>query len=80
VSKKKKKKRGGWSWRQPADCEPGLRRAIKAAGSITNLSLLLRITTQAIAQWDRIPLSRVIQVERVTGVDRTKLRPDLFRR
>lgn len=38
----------------------------------------IRITSQAISQWKRVPPDRVIAVEEVTGVSRHVLRPDVF--
>lgn len=35
------------------------------------------ISHQAIAQWRRVPAERVLEVERVTGIARETLRPDL---
>jgi DNA-binding transcriptional regulator YdaS (Cro superfamily) len=36
------------------------------------------ITPQAVSQWKRVPSERVIDVERLTGVSRQELRPDLY--
>lgn len=36
------------------------------------------VTPQAISQWDHVPLARVFDVERATGVPRHLLRPDFF--
>ena len=36
------------------------------------------ISQQAISQWARVPAERVLEVERVTGVPRSELRPDLY--
>jgi DNA-binding transcriptional regulator YdaS (Cro superfamily) len=36
------------------------------------------ITSQAISQWRRIPAERVLEVERVTGIPRHELRPDIY--
>lgn len=58
----------------------GLRAAIKAAGGIRPLARALGITHQAILQWKRVPAERVIEIERITGIDREHLRPDLYRR
>jgi hypothetical protein len=61
--------------------DPGLRLAIKAVGgSMTHLAGLLGIRPQAVAQWDEIPMRRVPDVEHHTGIDREKLRPDLYKR
>lgn len=38
------------------------------------------VTSQAVSQWRRIPAERVLEVERVTGVSRHDLRPDLYPR
>jgi DNA-binding transcriptional regulator YdaS (Cro superfamily) len=43
-----------------------------------HLARALGITHGAISQWRRIPAERVIDVERVTGIPREKLRPDLY--
>lgn len=61
-------------------------RAKKAAGGNTGLSKALskgrpprkRISPQAISQWQKVPAERVLDVEHVTGVSRTELRPDLY--
>lgn len=36
------------------------------------------ITHGAVWQWKRVPAERVIDVERVTGIPRHLLRPDIF--
>lgn len=38
----------------------------------------LGITAQAISQWTRVPVERVLDVERITGVPRHELRPDIY--
>lgn len=38
------------------------------------------ITGQGVGQWKRVPAERVLHVERVTGVSRHDLRPDLYPR
>ena len=38
------------------------------------------ITSQAISQWNRVPAERALDIERVTGVSRQDLRPDLWPR
>lgn len=58
----------------------GLTLAIKAAGGVTMLAEKLRITSQAVSQWDKVPAHRIVQVEKITGIDRALLRPDLYRR
>ena len=57
----------------------GLKAAIDAAGGVRSLARLLGITHQAIAQWDQVPAERMLEIERVTGIARERLRPDLYR-
>jgi len=47
-------------------------------GNLTALAEKLEITAQAISQWKRIPAHRVIQIEAITGISRSRLRPDLY--
>ena len=61
------------------DHSPGLRLALKAV-SHAELARQLKITPQAIYQWIDIPPNQVLDVERITKIDREKLRPDLYRR
>ena len=58
--------------------DEALLRAIKAVGTSDALAAKLEITPQAISQWTQIPLGRVFDVERVTGIPRDELRPDFF--
>ncbi len=58
--------------------ETPLDRAIKEAGGLTKLAASLNITKQAVAQWDEVPPLRVLEVERISGVSRSELRPDLY--
>lgn len=36
------------------------------------------VTPQAVSQWKKVPAERVLDVERITGVSRHGLRPDVF--
>lgn len=38
----------------------------------------LGITHGAISQWSQVPSERVLDVERITGISRHELRPDVF--
>jgi len=58
----------------------GLKAAAKAAGSLAALARLLGIKAQSLQKWRRIPRKRILQIERLTGVPREKLAPDLFKR
>lgn len=39
----------------------------------------LSITPGALSQWKQVPAKRVLFVERITGIPRHELRPDIFR-
>jgi hypothetical protein len=64
----------------------GLEEAKRAAAGNTGLSRALnaevtpqaKVTPQAISQWKQVPAGRVLTVEKVTGVPRHRLRPDLY--
>lgn len=60
------------------DKKVALKRAIDAVGGLAGLAAPLGITAQAVSQWDEVPPLRVIAVERITGVPRHELRPDLY--
>jgi len=47
-------------------------------GRLSKLATALGITPGAISQWDRVPAERVLDVERITGIPRHALRPDLY--
>ncbi len=53
--------------------------AAEKVGGIVKLSLALGLSRGAVSQWTRIPAERVLEVERVSGVAREILRPDLYR-
>lgn len=36
------------------------------------------VTPGAVYQWRRVPAERVLDVERITGISRHELRPDLY--
>lgn len=47
-------------------------------GRRVRLAEALEINPGAISQWERIPAERVLEIERVTGIPRHDLRPDLY--
>ena len=53
--------------------------ALAAAGNRHRLAKLLGLTEGAVRHWERVPINRVIEVEKATGVKREELRPDFFR-
>jgi DNA-binding transcriptional regulator YdaS (Cro superfamily) len=54
--------------------------AKRATNGNTGLARALggEISPQAIAQWKHVPADRVLKVEKVSGVSRHRLRPDLY--
>lgn len=56
----------------------GLEQAIAAVGTRSKLAALLGISPQAVAQWRAVPVARCLAVERITGVSRYELRPDIY--
>lgn len=52
--------------------------AAKEFGGVVKLSLALGLSRAAVSNWKRIPAERVLEVERLTGVPRGMLRPDLY--
>ena len=60
--------------------DTALEAAIKAAGNAQKFAELVGGTPQAISQWRRVPALRVLQVEKLTGVSRHELRPDIYPR
>ncbi len=58
--------------------DESLTRAIAEAGSITTLATDLGISPQAVSVWRRVPAERAREVERITGIPRHELRPDLW--
>ncbi len=58
--------------------DEALRRAIQSVGGIYALARALGLTHQAIYQWEKCPVLRVLEIERLTGVPREELRPDVY--
>lgn len=64
----------------------GLRAAIAAARrlssrkshGVSELARLIGLQPQAVSQWTEVPPMRVLDVEKVTGIPRGVLRPDLY--
>ncbi|MEL0107886.1 MAG: Cro/CI family transcriptional regulator [Rhodospirillaceae bacterium] len=55
-----------------------LKSAAQRLGSVNHLAESLGVTRQALYQWSRIPAERVLEIERLTGIARHDLRPDLY--
>ena len=57
---------------------PVLVYAAQKVGGMAQLAANLGIARQAIYQWTRVPVDRVVEIERLTGIPRATLRPDIF--
>lgn len=55
-----------------------VQKAIESAGGITKLAHELGVRHQTFYSWKRVPAERVLEIERITGVPRHELRPDLY--
>lgn len=60
------------------DKKEALKRAVENVGGQAKFARLIGVTAQAVSQWDEVPPLRVLAVERVSGVSRNELRPDLY--
>jgi DNA-binding transcriptional regulator YdaS (Cro superfamily) len=58
--------------------DTGLQKAFEAAGSPGTLARMLRIDRAAVYRWKDVPAHWIIEIERITGVPREELRPDLY--
>jgi DNA-binding transcriptional regulator YdaS (Cro superfamily) len=61
----------------PSIASEAFGRAKAVAGNAASLARKLGITAQAMSQWSVVPAIRVLDVERITGVPRQELRPDM---
>src|SRR3954462_7913389 len=59
--------------------DQGLNEAIQAVGGVSELARRIGISQPSVSNWDKIPAERVLAVEAATGVERIRLRPDLYR-
>jgi DNA-binding transcriptional regulator YdaS (Cro superfamily) len=56
-----------------------IREAAGKVGGIPKLARRLGVSRQAIYQWTEVPVERAADLERVTGIPRSRFRPDLFK-
>ena len=57
----------------------GLTEIRTTKGLQSALAKHLGVTRQAISDWPAVPIERLRDVEKFTGIPREKLRPDIFR-
>ncbi|NLS02299.1 helix-turn-helix domain-containing protein [Rhizobium sp. P32RR-XVIII] len=51
---------------------------LAAGGSSAIARSLGHLTPQAVLQWRAVPADRVLDVEKISGISRYRLRPDVF--
>jgi DNA-binding transcriptional regulator YdaS (Cro superfamily) len=55
-----------------------IREIAKAAGGVVALSHKLGLSRAAVSGWKKVPAERVLAVEKITGIPREQIRPDLY--
>ena len=55
-----------------------LQLAISQSGGVTRLAAVLGIKQPSVSQWNRVPAERCLAVEKISGVSRHLLRPDIY--
>lgn len=60
------------------DRPSGMRDLIDAAGSLTELARGLGKPLSTVNRWRAVPAELVIKAERLTGIPRHKIRPDVY--
>ena len=58
--------------------DKGLKLAIEAVGGLNALANALKLNRGTVHHWERVPYSQLLAVERVTRIDRSILRPEMF--
>jgi DNA-binding transcriptional regulator YdaS (Cro superfamily) len=59
---------------------PIIFKAARKLGGIVAMSQALGLSRGAASQWQEIPVDHVAKLEKLTGIPREVLRPDIFRR
>lgn len=59
--------------------DPPMQKLIDDFG-LAELSRRVGLNPNSVIKWKRVPDHRIVEVERVTGVKRERLRPDLYRK
>ena len=49
-------------------------------GLLAEVAHSLGMTRAAVVKWREVPAERVVEIERITGIPREQLRPDLYRK
>jgi DNA-binding transcriptional regulator YdaS (Cro superfamily) len=54
-----------------------MRRLRDQPGQLARIARAINVNPQAVSQWQMVPLERLLAVERVSGIPREELRPDV---
>ena len=58
---------------------PIIKEAVKAMdGNASKLAREAKVPRQCLYLWDRVPAEHVLTLERVTGISRHRMRPDVY--
>ena len=60
------------------NADKALREALNRIGGQRAMARALGIAHQAVSKWRKVPVLRALEVERLTGVSRSDLRPDVY--
>lgn len=55
-----------------------IRELAERAGGIKSFARQLGVKHQSLYSWHKVPAERVLEIERITGVSRHVLRPDIY--
>jgi DNA-binding transcriptional regulator YdaS (Cro superfamily) len=55
-----------------------VQRMARHVGGLTVLGMLLGISRNAFYHWKMVPAKRVLELEKLTGIPRHEMRPDLY--
>jgi DNA-binding transcriptional regulator YdaS (Cro superfamily) len=58
--------------------DAGIVLAIQAVGGVRALARAVGVSHVSVVRWHLIPVRHLIKIEQITGIDRAKLRPDIF--
>lgn len=59
---------------------PIIEAAAKKCGTVAELARKIEAPRTALYAWSRVPAEYVLKIEKVTGISRNRLRPDLYPR
>jgi DNA-binding transcriptional regulator YdaS (Cro superfamily) len=58
--------------------DAALAEAMRRVGGMRALGRALKVSGQAVQKWTRAPVGHVLAIERISGISRFELRPDVY--